>query len=184
MAATPAGSRARRRSSGGGRPKPFVAVILNFAADFGVLSPGNASGGMESFGSFAAGLHDGAALVESRGASNCLQVNRRSAPTRVFGLSMADLAHIHDALQYALISGGEGDVIRGKERRRNSGGPRIADAPNRMPGARTPNRVCLSAGAAEDTARTTTPGRSAEATSRAIDAAGGAGDTEGRFWIA
>ena len=35
-------------------------------------------------------------------------------------------SHAQDALQYALISGGEGDVIRGKERRRNSGGPRMA----------------------------------------------------------
>jgi AraC-like DNA-binding protein len=74
--------------------KPFVPVILNFAADFGVLSPGNASGGMERFGSFAAGLHDGAALVESRGASNCLQVNLTPLGAyQVFGLSMDSLAN-------------------------------------------------------------------------------------------
>jgi hypothetical protein len=37
-------------------------------------------------------------------------------------------SHIHDALQYALISGGEGDVIRGKEQRhRYAGRSRIAD---------------------------------------------------------
>lgn len=75
-------------------PKPFVPVILNFGADFGVLSPGNGSGGIEGFGSFAAGLHDGAALVESVGASHCLQVNLTPLGAyQVFGLSMDALAN-------------------------------------------------------------------------------------------
>ncbi len=88
-------------------PKPFAPVILNFGADFGVLSPGNASGGIESFGSFAAGLHDGAVLVESTGASHCLQVNLRPLGAyQIFGLSMDALANRTVDLGDVLGAGG------------------------------------------------------------------------------
>jgi AraC-like DNA-binding protein len=94
-------------------PKPFVPVILNFGADFGVLSPGNASGGIEDFGSFAAGLHDGAALVESVGASHCLQVNLTPLGAyQVFGRSMADLANRTVDLGDILGAGGRRLVRR------------------------------------------------------------------------
>lgn len=75
-------------------PKLFVPVILNFGAPFGVLSPGNASTGLERFHSFAAGLHDGAALVESARASHCLQVNLTPLGAyQLFRLPMDSLAN-------------------------------------------------------------------------------------------
>jgi AraC-like DNA-binding protein len=88
-------------------PKLFVPVILNFGAPFGVLSPGNGSDGMETFGSFAAGLHDGAALVESTDRSHCLQVNLTPLGAyQVFGLSMGSLANRVVDLRDILGEGG------------------------------------------------------------------------------
>src|SRR5262245_18784149 len=77
-------------------PRIMVPVILNLGADFGVDSSGNGDGsGMRQFGSFAAGLHDRYALVESSGRSRCIQINLTPlSARRIFGCAMGDLENL------------------------------------------------------------------------------------------
>jgi AraC-like DNA-binding protein len=74
-------------------PRIMIPVILNLGASFGVDSSGRGDGsGLRPFGSFAAGLHDRYALVESSGSSRCIQINLTPlSARRVFGCAMGAL---------------------------------------------------------------------------------------------
>ncbi|HEY7687994.1 MAG TPA: helix-turn-helix domain-containing protein [Dongiaceae bacterium] len=74
-------------------PKIMVPMILNFGPRFGVDSSGRGDGaGMQDYGSFAAGLHDRYAVVESSGRSQCIQFNLTPlSARRILGCSMNDL---------------------------------------------------------------------------------------------
>ena len=76
-------------------PKIMVPLILNLGPAFGVNSSGSSGGAaMQHFGSFAAGLHDRYAVVESAGHSCCIQVNLTPlSARRVLGCTMGDLAN-------------------------------------------------------------------------------------------
>jgi AraC-like DNA-binding protein len=63
-------SRIRRRELPSGR----IPLILNLGPPWEVGSPGDGPPPFRSLGSFAAGLHDSYALVESTGAARCMQV--------------------------------------------------------------------------------------------------------------
>jgi AraC-like DNA-binding protein len=73
----------------------MVPVILNLGAAFGVDSSGSGVGAhMQRYGSFAAGLHDRYAVVESSGRSYCIQLNLTPlSARRILGCTMADLAN-------------------------------------------------------------------------------------------
>jgi AraC-like DNA-binding protein len=74
--------------------KVFIPLIINLGPRFGVLSPGNATGAMESFGSFVAGLHDCAAITEAALTSHCIQVNLTPLGAyRLLGLDMETIAN-------------------------------------------------------------------------------------------
>ena len=77
-------------------PRIMIPVILNLGADFGVDSSGSGDGSdMRQFGSFAAGLHDRYALVESSGKSRCIQINLTPlSARRIFGCAMAELENL------------------------------------------------------------------------------------------
>jgi AraC-like DNA-binding protein len=85
-------------------PRIMVPVILNLGAPFSVDSSGSGDGSdMQPFGSFAAGLHDRCALVESSGNSRCIQINLRPlSARRIFGCAMDALENqtvdLHDIL--------------------------------------------------------------------------------------
>lgn len=76
-------------------PRIMVPVILNLGAAFGVDSSGLGDGTrMQRYGSFAAGLHDCYAVVESSGRSRCIQLNLTPlSARRIFGCAMGDLAN-------------------------------------------------------------------------------------------
>src|SRR5262250_2136819 len=71
-------------------PRIMIPVILNLGAPFGVDSSGRGDGlDMRPFGSFAAGLHDRYAMVESSGQSRCIQINLTPlSARRIFGCAM------------------------------------------------------------------------------------------------
>jgi AraC-like DNA-binding protein len=77
-------------------PRIMIPVILNLGARFGVDSSGRGDGSqMAQFGSFAAGLHDRYALVESSGNSRCIQINLAPlSARRIFGCAMGDLENL------------------------------------------------------------------------------------------
>jgi len=84
-------------------PVLMVPLILNLGPAFGVYSPGNPSGGMEDFGSFAAGVHEGHAVDETRGRSHSLQVNLTPlGARRVLGIGMHAIANRVVALEDVL----------------------------------------------------------------------------------
>jgi AraC-like DNA-binding protein len=72
---------------------PAVPVILSFGTDWRLLDPDRPDGPGERHRSFAAGLHDGPAIVEHGGDAHCMQLDLTPLGAHaLFGVAMHELA--------------------------------------------------------------------------------------------
>jgi len=125
-------------------PKIMIPVIINLGPPFGVDSTGGGDeAGMERYGSFAAGLHDRYAVVESSGRSQCMQLNLEPlVARRIFGCAMGDLENRVVDLG-DILGGGFNDLLAQLHDARDWSdrfalldsflGHRLADAPETRP---------------------------------------------------